>query len=90
MREVKGALRTKAVPLVAVNVVQLIVFGPDAIGVVFNAVRLIFAAPHGMTTSYDSVQAAFVTVYVLSFLLAIVAFTAAWQLWQKLKNLERP
>lgn len=88
IRLVRGTFTTKSVPLLLVTALQLLVFGPDAVAVAVNALRLTTSGPPGKTIAYDSVQAAFLAVYVLSAVLAVVAAGVAIQLRRKLAKLE--
>ncbi|MGH2489271.1 MAG: hypothetical protein ACRDFR_06625 [Candidatus Limnocylindria bacterium] len=88
IRLVRSTLVTKAIPLIVATVLQMLVFGPDAIVVIANSLQAALESPGA--ASYDSVQAAFLAVYVLSVILAMIAAAAAWQLWRKLRYLESP
>jgi hypothetical protein len=86
---VREAIRTKALPLFLASSVQVLIFGPDALTAIRKIIKLTSPPGQPVSVEYDSVQAAFVVVYIVSVLLATLALAMLWRLRQKLNSLQR-
>jgi hypothetical protein len=87
-RQVEGALHRKAWPLLLAAAVPIVVFTPNAFGVIANALATIGGGPGA--SEYDAVQAAFVAVYALSIGLWVVILTIVRELRSKVRLLRKP
>jgi hypothetical protein len=88
---IKIVFRTRAVPLAVASCLPAIVFLPVVTAVVLNGVATIAGA--GIVAAlqiYDAVQAAFVTVYLLTVGLAALAAQAAWSVRKRAVLISRP
>lgn len=88
-RLVREALIAKGLPLVAATFVQLVVFAPDAAAILSNAIRLTSKTETNGLVVYDSVQAAFLAVYLFSIALMFVATRIVYRLLRKQTDLAR-
>jgi hypothetical protein len=69
---VRVALRFKAIPLLAVDLLILLIFVPDAVRVVYEACHHFADLGINALSHYDSVQAALVAITMLEFLFALM------------------
>ena len=78
---------TKALPLAVISGMPPVVFAPDVLGLIGRAVTTL-TLPGGPRFSYNSIDAAFVVVWLLMVILAVVAESQLKALWLKRRDFE--
>jgi hypothetical protein len=84
----RAALKTRALPLLLGVIALLAIFLPDTLSIIVNSVRAFAESPGRSIKQYNTVEAAFVTVWLFELFLAVVNISLVAKVSAKLASLK--